>query len=34
MTARKKSSDTGANQVMRAASGPGLMRSGRSMPIR
>ena len=34
MTVRKKSSETGAKKVMRAASGPGLSRFGGSMPMR
>ena len=32
MTVKKKSSDTGAKKVIRAASGPGLMGRGGSMP--
>ena len=33
ITVRKKRSETGAKKVTRAANGPGLMRSGISMPI-
>ena len=32
ITVKKKSSETGAKKVMRAASGPGLSRFGGSMP--